>query len=72
MKLSEVLNAERKRQEMTIYRLSALTGIDAGGLTKILDGRTLVPGWDKVVKIVSALGRDLRWMEDQLDAEENA
>ncbi len=68
MTLSEALDAERARQDLTVYRLAQMCDIDRIVLHKILDGRTPGPRWGNVIKILESLGKDLEWLGKQLMA----
>jgi transcriptional regulator with XRE-family HTH domain len=62
MTLATVLDAERKRQELTVYRLAKDSGMSAGRLAAILDGTTANPGILTVAAVVAGLGQSMAWL----------
>ena len=69
MTLSRILDAERARQGLTVYRMGLTAGIGQSALTRILDGTVESPEFGTVVKLLAALGKSLTWLDKQLKSE---
>jgi transcriptional regulator with XRE-family HTH domain len=68
MTLARTLEAERKRQDLTVYRFAKLAGMSAGRMHAILDGVTANPGIFTLLDVLTALGKDLPWLAAQRGA----
>lgn len=66
MTIAQILDAERRRQDLTVYRLAKAAGMSPGRMTAILDGTTPNPGILTVRAILAGLGRSLTWLDKQL------
>ena len=62
MSLARVLDAERKRQDLSVYRLAKSAGMSAGRLHDILDGTTANPGILTVAAVLAGLGQSMAWL----------
>lgn len=65
MTLSQILDAERGRQGLTVYRLAKDAGMSPGRLSAILDSTTPNPGILTVGKVLAALGKSFTWLDRQ-------
>jgi hypothetical protein len=68
--LSTILNAERIRQGLTVYRLSLLTGIAQPPLTRFLADASDRCEFGTVVKVLDGLGKSLTWLDRQMKSED--
>jgi transcriptional regulator with XRE-family HTH domain len=66
--VAEALSAERAQQGVSINELAARSGMSPGRLHGILTGGTPNPGVLTVSKVLRAMGKDLKWLQKQLDA----
>jgi transcriptional regulator with XRE-family HTH domain len=65
--LDQILDAERRRQGLTVYRLAKDAGMSAGRMAAILNGETANPGILTVVAALAALGKSLAWLGEAMD-----
>ena len=59
MQLYEKLTALRTKHDLTIERLSQLSGVPEGTIAKIMSGNTRNPSFDNVVDILTAMGEPI-------------
>lgn len=68
MTLAEILDAERVRLGLSVYRVAHAAGLAQPGVHRVLSGETANPTIGTVSRMLTALGRDLAWLQEQLDA----
>lgn len=66
MTLATVLDSERERQGITVYRLAIRAGMSTSRIHGIFTGDTPNPGILTVVAILTALGKSLSWLDREL------
>lgn len=71
MTLAQALDAERQRQELSVYALAKAAGMSPGRMTAILSDEPSPkgnpnPGILTVVAVLAALGKSLAWLERQM------
>lgn len=74
MTLAQSLDAERQRQELSVYSLAKAAGMSPGRMTAILSDEPSPkgnpnPGILTVLRVLEALGKSLSWLDRQLKAE---
>ncbi len=65
MTISEALTAEQQRQGVSIYELAKRSGMSVGRVHGILTGTTPNPGVLTAAKLLTAMGKNLAWLEKQ-------
>ena len=68
MTLAEILEAERRRQGLSLNALARAAAQSPGRVHAILTGETERPRFDTVVAILAGLGKSLTWLDKQLNA----
>lgn len=71
MTLAQALDAERQRQELSVYALAKAAGMSPGRMTAILSDDPSPtgnpnPGILTVLRVLAALGKSLTWLDRQL------
>lgn len=64
--LAETLDAERQAQALSLNELARRAALSPGRVHAILTGGTPNPGILTVLRVLAALGRDLRWLHGRL------
>lgn len=66
MAVHEILEAERQKQNLSLYALAKASDMSAGQLQRVLRGETKNPGIETVRAILKALGKTLAWLDREL------
>jgi transcriptional regulator with XRE-family HTH domain len=66
MTIAEALTAAVAGQAVSVYSLAKRTGMSAGRIHAILDGKTPNPGIVTVGRLLAALGLPWKWLDGKV------
>lgn len=64
-----ILDAERRRQRLSVTALAERSGVPYSRLHGVLTGNTASPTFPTVQKVLAGLGRSLTWLDRRIKSE---